>query len=171
MAKKGFTLIELLIVIALIAILAAIAGLAGRSWMGKARVEQGIQQMHADLSNARSRAMNRNRVHFVEFPNMNTYRIWEDWFNQPDGNGALDIVIPPTIPGAAAGGDWLLMQVNTRDNLVGPLPLTPRFDNRGVITNLGTIRIQNDFGAAMDCIVISETRIRLGRWDGAICQP
>lgn len=170
MKTNGFTLLEVLVVVLLIGILAGIAGFSARDWLGRARVEEQTKQMYADLSNARARAMNNNRVSFVVLDAaLNRYQIWEDTNPGPDGNGTLE----------AGGGDALRLQVDGRvelwTNIIpGGLPFHFSFDNRGIISNNGTVRIGsvNNFGAAIDCIVVSATRIRLGRWNNAVllCQ-
>lgn len=165
--RNGYSLIELLVVIAIIVILAAIVGLSMSSWLGKASTEEQIKQMYADCVNARTRAMVKNRTHFVEIVLPNQYRIWEDTNTPPDGDGILQNIVPPTIPGFAAGGDTLLMRKNTTENLALAGQFT--FDTRGQISPNGTVRIQSIFSPAVDCISLSATRIRLGRWNGANC--
>lgn len=172
-ALNGFTLVELLVTMAILSILFAIAGLSMRSWLGKASAEEQIKQMYADCVNARSRAMNRNRSHFVEIVLPNQYRIWED--TNPaatDGNNALENIVPGTIPGAA-GGDTLLLRKITTWNLTSGGIVQFTFDPRGGISWLpgnipnARVQIQSIFNPAVDCISLSATRIRLGRWDGA----
>jgi type II secretion system protein H len=166
MKKSGFTIIELIVVMAILGILLAIVGLSMQNWLGKARVEEQIKQMYADLSNARARAMNNNRVHFVVLnAAANQYQVWEDTNTAPDGNGALE----------TAGGDTRTLQIDNRVELT--TTIIPgggfhfSFNTRGIISNNGTIRMGsvNNFGAMVDCIAVSATRIRLGRWNGANC--
>jgi prepilin-type N-terminal cleavage/methylation domain-containing protein len=168
MKKNGFTLIELLVVMIILVILLAIVGLSMRNWLGKARVEEEVKQMYADFLTARTQAMNYNRMQFVQINLPNQYRIWDDRNPGPDGNGTLEPLVPASIPGAQPGGDWLALQVNTNDALsLSPGGLAQfSFDTKGLISQSGSIRITNTFGAATDCIVLSATRIRLGRWDG-----
>jgi len=163
-ARNGFTTLELLVVMGIVLTLLAIAGMYTRSWIIKARVEQQAQQMYADLVSARSRAMNYNRIHFVVLtPAISQYQIWDDTFTAPDGNGQLDL---------GANGDTQIVSTITKDQLwVNPAGSTQfQFDNRGIIVlpnNVPiTIGLTNTFKAAFDCIAVSSTRIRLGRWDG-----
>jgi type II secretory pathway pseudopilin PulG len=156
-AGNGFTIYELLIVIAIVIILCTIGALSARTWMTNATVEQQIQQMYADLVNARSRAMNYNRIHFVKLnPVTSQYQIWDDTDPIPDGDGIL------------TPADTLLVSTTTKIPLwVNPVGLNlMQFDNRGVISATGTIGLTNTYKAGLDCITVSPTRIRLGRWDG-----
>ena len=157
-AEHGFTILELLVVITIILILCAIGVMSARTWLINARVEQQIQQMYADLVNARSRAMNYNRIHFVQLNLANSqYQIWDDTDPAPDGDGVL-----------TPAKDTLLVSTITKIPLwVNPAALTlMQFDNRGVISATGTIGLTNTYKARLDCITVSPTRIRLGRWDG-----
>ncbi len=65
----GITLVELIIVLSIIGILAVALGFEFTGWMGRYRVESQVKEMYVDLMNARARAMQRNRMHFVNFPN------------------------------------------------------------------------------------------------------
>ena len=157
-AMNGFTIVELVVVIAIVAILLAVAGLAMQSMLIKARVEQQAQQIYADLVYARSRAMNYNRIQFVQITLANSqYQIWDDTFPAPDGDGIL-----------TPGSDTLVTSTITRDQLwVNPAGFIQfQVDNRGVISGTGTVGLTNIYKAAFDCVSVSPTRIRLGRWDG-----
>ena len=157
-AMNGFTTIELLVVVAIVVILIAMASLYMRRMLVKARVEQQAQQIYSDLVSARSRAMNRNRIQFVQINLGNSqYQIWDDTFPAPDGDGIL-----------TPGNDTLVTSTITLDQLwVNPAGFTQfQFANNGVISGTGVIGLTNTYEAVFDCISVSPTRIRLGRWDG-----
>lgn len=153
--ENGFTVIELVIVVGILSILLVIAALLMRNMLGKARVEEETKRMYTDFTDARTRAMNRNRVQFaIVTPAANQYQIWEDTNPGPDGDGSQ------------TAADTLLSQVIITDQLVSVLG-TITFDTRGLISpQNGTIHIVNNFGSTFDCIAISTTKMRLGRWDG-----
>ncbi len=89
MKNHGITLIELIIVISIIGILAVALGFEFTGWMGGYRVESQTKEMYVDLMNARARAMQRNRVHFVRLfiPPTQYTNMYDDTNPAPDGDG------------------------------------------------------------------------------------
>lgn len=154
MKNKGVTLIELIVVVSVIGILVIALGFSFQGWMGKYRMESQVKEMYTDLMNARARAMQRNRMYFVNFPNTTSYRIFEDTNPAPDGNGTLEIandaqVLPTkTIQYALTWGGGNIT-----------------FDNRGLLSPNGTIRVTSTLDPDYDCIVLFATRINMGKWN------
>jgi prepilin-type N-terminal cleavage/methylation domain-containing protein len=183
--NQGITLIELIIVISIIGILAVALGFEFTGWMGGYRVESQMKEMYVDLMNARARAMQRNRVHFVRLLNATSYTIYEDdsdgTSKVPDGDGTLQTgtgsgadtrILPPlTSPEAAKPVEYNL-RWNSSD-ISTPVNLT--FNTKGLATTLGTISVfvdrdgdgERDFEPDYDCIVIASTRINMGKWNGS----
>lgn len=156
--NKGFTLVELLVVIAIIGILTGIAGMVARDWIGRTNVEQQARQLYADLVNARTRAMNRNRVHFIVVDTaLNRYQIWEDTDPAPDGDGVR------------TAADSLVLQTTTKMPFQGLAEL--RINTQGLLSSSGALRIENAYNPVVDCVAVSQTRIRMGRWNGTDCIP
>ncbi|GBD99932.1 hypothetical protein BMS3Abin07_01979 [bacterium BMS3Abin07] len=175
MNDRGFTLIEALTVVTIISILAVALAYTYSGWMGKYRVESTIKTIHADLLDARQRALMRDREYFADFnqppppANKGSYRIIEDSNN----NGVLYSPAAPTIE---VGNNVLRSFPKVVDYPITWAAGSISFDEKGIIqpsvTPLGaTLCIftdfdgdgTSDFDPDYDCIVISPMRLQLGK--------
>ncbi len=156
MKDRGITLIELIIVISIIGILAVALGFEFNGWMGGYRVESQTKEMYVDLMNARARAMQRNRVHLVDFPSSTQYRIRED----TDEDNVPDTILP-SFPKT--------VQYTLNCNGAGILATSFSFDTRGLVSPNRTLwfTLPANVNPDYDCIVIFSTRINMGKWNGA----
>ena len=160
MKNGGFSLIELVVVLAIIGILMGIAGLSGKTWLDKYRVESQTKEMYVDLMNARARAMQRSRMHFVVLTAAR-YTVYEDTNTGPDGNEtpetALDTrVMQKDIP------LYTISWNGSGSNII--------FNTRGLMSGSErSVWVSNDFGSAYNCVKISATRIRMGAYNGSDC--
>ena len=156
--KEGFTLVELMMVLAIIMILLGIAVLAFSTWSARYNIEAEIQQIYGDLAITRTRAMHRNRMHFVQLTAAN-YTVYEDTNPAPLGDGALTV-----------GLDAVFMQrivshpISMSLGLGGGL----NFDTRGFAANFGpgqteAICVLSTVSPDYDCIVLSQARINMGK--------
>src|SRR4030065_1784731 len=175
MNSKGFTLIELIIVTSIIGILAIALGISFQGWIGRYKIESEFKEMYVDLMNAKTRAMSRNRTHFVTLA-ITQYSIQEDIASWPNGDGLLtanDSVRP------AGYNDLITFR---QKNLEANHPITwsnvgdtqVDIDTRGVSNEDKVICSNTDIESDYDCIVISASRVNLGKLttripDGGTC--
>jgi len=155
--NDGVTLIELLIVISVISILCTALAFSFQGWKMGYNVESQIKEMHLDLINARARAIQRDRMHFVDLT-ATQYAIYEDTNTAPDGDGISD---PPT--------DTRVSQINLdpRYPITWSDPGDTRieFDIKGLSSDNKTVcsNTATTSNADYDCIAISFTRIKMGK--------
>jgi Tfp pilus assembly protein FimT len=149
-----------MIAISIIAILVVALGFEYRNWMGRYKVENQIKQIHTDFMNARTRAMTMNRMHFATIT-ANAYTIYEDLNPAPDGNGTLEIASDFRLPTYPKAVEYAI-------NWTGPGNQI-NFDRTGMIAPAGSVHLTSTVDADYDCLTISQTRINMGKWDGATC--
>ena len=154
-ARGGFTLVEILITLAILGILVVLAVGNFGGLNEKYRVEAETKQLYADLMDARGRAMQRNRMSFVQI-NGSDYQTYEDTSPAPDGDRALQTA------------DTLVANVRvshviTTGNIV--VPLSFNFNRHGIASVTGFIRLSSTAPPDYDCITINATRIKMGQYN------
>ena len=158
MNNKGLTLIELMVVIAIIAMLASFALTGYRAARNKVKVESEIKALYGDLQNARLRAFAEKRawgIYWGSSP-FTSYDVRYD----TDGDGNL----------TDSGGYG---SAGTISNLEFPIKVNTSskcviFKKSGLTTTLLSFYIDGT-EAEYDCISVSATRIKMGKWDGSTC--
>lgn len=152
--NKGLTLIELITVIAIIGILVVALAFSFQGWVRGYNVESQIKTLHVDLMNARARAMQRNRMHFIDIA-ATQYTIYEDTNPAPDGDGTPDPATDTEVSQTDLEPRYPVTSANARTE----------FDNNGLADNDNTIcsNAATDPDADYDCINISATRINMGK--------
>jgi prepilin-type N-terminal cleavage/methylation domain-containing protein len=171
MKKEGFSLIELLVVIIILGIVASLGTVSFTGWVRKHDLESQVKEMYTDLMNARITAMHQNRNHFISLVDSdgdgfaNKITASED----TDGNGTGDspLCIWNRNRGdpvdASCPNDKSLSYKNLKFQAKWNTPATLTFNTRGLTNTLGTICVFSNHNPSYDCIVISETRIIMGK--------
>lgn len=160
---SGFSLIELLITIAVMGIVLGIATLNFRTWQVKNNMEAEIRDIFVDLNEARTNAFTQKRNHRIIFqPNSYVMKRYSTE-NEPKSAGT-NIVTKSLKYGLTSknttGSD---LAVDITDRFV-------EFNSGGFTSNLFTV-IMNPLSAdvSLNCLVIYETRVNMGKINGTSC--
>ena len=165
--KKGIMLIELIVAIAVVGILAAALGFSFQEWRGNYHAESQTKEIYADLMNARARAMERNRLHFVVVDEHH-YQVYEDkdesGGNAPSAGDTALWSAPKPFKYPSFWRGTVAMHTNGLvSNNIAYLGATIRFNLD--LDGDGTADISPDY----DCVILSRTRINIGAWRGGKC--
>ncbi len=165
--EKGFSIVELLVVILILSTLLGIAFFSYTNMRDRYTIEKQMKEMQMDLTSARLRAMQRNRVHFVKFTSSPPqYSIYEDTDPSPDGNAQLDSTKDTLFLTKSLSSSFPIAFPAAWSSDPSALSFTPRGMVDTAVTNTGTVRVTVEKNGEYDCIVISEIKNTLGKWDG-----
>ena len=152
MKSRGFALTELIVVIAIIGIILAITSINFGSWMRKYGVEAQIKEMHNDLSDVRLKAVHSKMRHEVVL-NPSSYTFVRYSSEGATGTTVFrkDLKYPVKRFSSGVLQDFTgdLMRINTRGYTFDPY----------------TIVIPGQANAGTDCLVVSTTRVNMGKYD------
>lgn len=158
---SGITLIELMVATGIIVVLLSLATIAFNSYQVKYNIENEIKTLYSDIMGARMRAMNENRTYVVKFTSATSYVTAIDSDGNGDYNAGDTRVDKYSKTGLKYNLAWGFSGGTNRLTL----------DNRGLVNISGNIRIDRTSDSEYDCIAISNTRIKMGKWDGTECNP
>lgn len=151
MRKDGFTLIELMVVIAIISVLVSIATLSFNRMSNNGNVESQMKIMFADLMSVRSQALyeKRGRSVMVTATQFSVYS--SNTINNPVSSKTLKQPVTP---------------VSLRVDFDAWGGITLNSDN--TITD-ASVCVQQSNDAGVNSVVISRSRIQVGKLTGAGC--
>lgn len=152
--NAGVTLTELLVVVSIIGILVVVLGFSYQGWTANYKVESQTKGIYADLMDARLRAIQRNRKHFIQLA-PNQYTIYEDTDEDGDADAS------EALPAYPKNLDYIIAWNGSGNKTT--------FDTGGLLTSLRTIHVTSNIESDYNCIVLSRSRINIGKWDGASC--
>jgi Tfp pilus assembly protein FimT len=172
--QDGFSLTELVTIVAVIGILVAIGGYSFLEMRTRYEVENQVKQFHADILNARVRATLRNKTHYVSV-SVTNYQITED--TNDSGGDAPDAsdkawfssAKPFKYQASLSPSGWDGKVVLSTKGLV-----TNPTSSSISITATNPLKIRfNTSGTdpEYDCVTLSPTRIKEGKYDGTNCVP
>ena len=172
MKKDGFSLIELLVVMIILGVIATLGTVSFSGWVRKHNLESQVREMYTDLMSARLTAMHQNRTHFITL-SANQLRAYEDTDPAPNGNGTLTLGSDnPLCLWERKRGDPVDATCPTSSslsykNLTFPAiwngAATLEFNARGLSNSDKSICVFSTYNPSYDCIVVSSTRIRMGK--------
>lgn len=151
MAQNGFTLVELMVTIAVIAILASLATVQFRKMATNASIEKELTAIYTDLMELRTRALYEKEPRAA--------RLTATEFSIYPG---ADTDSPPIMTRSLAHAvTWS----------GGGSSLTLRYDTFGISNTAATLCVEpgGQNSSAVDSIIVSRTRIRMGKRKAACC--
>lgn len=149
MNRAGFTLIELLVVMLIIGILLSVGTFQFNQFLRKSEAEGQTRKLYGDLMELRSQALFEKRSKTVKF----TATAYSTYSSTVTATGVSPVYIST------------LKRPITRNNSSDIV-----FDSRGMLPNAAsdnqTICVTEENDAAVDSIVVSMTRVQLGKRNG-----
>lgn len=167
--NRGMTLIELIIVATVIGILVVALGFEFQGWVSGYKVESQTKEMYIDLINTRARAMQRNRMHFVDL-SADQYNIYEDDNPAPNGDGNANSASDTRISQKILESRYPIIWSTPGDTSIEFNTNGLSSDNKLICSNA-----PDDADAAdYNCMILSTTRINMGKLtdsiaDGGAC--
>jgi prepilin-type N-terminal cleavage/methylation domain-containing protein len=172
MKRDGFSLIELLVVMVILGIVASLGTVSFTGWVRKHDLESQVKEMYTDLMSARLTAMHQNKTHFITL-SANQLRAYEDTSPAPNGDGALTVGSDGSLcmwerkrgepADATCPGNGSLSFKNLKFPTAWSGTTTLEFNARGLSNTNKTVCVLSTYNPSYDCIVVSATRIRMGK--------
>ncbi|UCG78223.1 MAG: hypothetical protein JSV21_11845 [Nitrospirota bacterium] len=187
--SKGMTLIELVMVADVIGILFIVACIEFIGWQTRYKVESQVKDLYSDLMEMRARAMQTNIMHFMRLDATSDttrkgYTVYRDASTavDPQGDKIANHMIDTPVRELSQTGLEYMMHWNSGDTTVN---IT--VDERGYVNVQRTVwlvdqedkrfisgeaQVEGSSGVSdvevdLDCVVIANTRINMGKLNDA----
>ena len=159
MNREGLTLIEIMVVIAIIAMLASFALTGYNATRQKVKVENEIKALCGNLQNARLRAFSEKRVWGIAWSG-SPFTSYDMRYDTDNDSSIVD-----------SGG---YTSTGTVSDLLYPVKRNTSagyvtFKPSGLANNQLSFYIDSVSDVEYNCVSVSETRIKMGKWDGSNC--
>lgn len=167
--ESGFSLVEAMVVLVIFSLIITMGIPAFSTWNKRQDAESKISKLYNDLQYARMKAYSEKTAWGIWWganSTFNTYSI------KKDGN-MLAGIVPDGDIDDASGTDTIIETVDSKSSITTSNSTINRleFDGRGFSKNLASFHISSSSGAAQDCLVVSKTRVIIGKWNGTACSP
>lgn len=149
MNRSGFTLVELLVAIAIIGILTTISTLQFSSYLRKGAIERQTRELYGDMVELRSKAAFEKQSRLLRLTSAG-YSLYSTGNTTANPVAVVTFKVPITF--------------NNGGNI--------RYDTKGILLreDRGSVCVAEENSAPVDSIVLSLTRIQLGKRDvGEAC--
>lgn len=146
MNRAGFTLVEVIITMAILTILLSFATFQFQAFTRKAEVESQTRKLYANMMELRSSAIFSKRDRAMKMA-ASSYSIYSSSEMSVNPVETISLRIP--------------IQWNSTGEII--------FDTRGLMDNDSSICVSESNSASVDSVVISTTRIKIGKREGASC--
>lgn len=159
---SGFSLIELLFTMAIMGIVLGIGTLSFRQWQVKSNIESEIREIFVDLNEARSSAFTQKCDHRIVFQ-PNSY-VMKRYSSENESRSAGRTIVTKNLKYGLTSKSGSNLAADITDRFV-------EFDSGGITSNLFTV-IVNPLSedVAVNCLVIFETRVNMGKINGSTCE-
>lgn len=158
---SGFSLLELLITIAIMGIVMSISTISFNSWTKKSNIEKQVRELFTDLAESRSRAFHEKKEFRVTFQ-PNSYVI-RNYSSEAEPRDAGRIVSDKALTYGLTSKSGTNLAGDISDKFV-------EFDTRGWGTNNFTVIVNPlTVDSALNCLVIYDTRVNMGKINGTTC--
>ena len=145
MKQCGLTLVEMITVMAIMSSLLTMGSLSFGRMSQKYAIEGQTRAIYTELMNLRLKAMYKKKVHTATL----TSRLFTTYSSLDKDNKPVGLISSKNL-------DWIIVP-NAK-------VATIRFDTHGLTSNLGSVCTEpSDNPAALDSIIISMTRINMGK--------